>query len=121
LEEPTEILVRVLRRFFRVYPVCCKIGGIIQNNLEQSYYKKNWNKTDDEIACNPRGQAQALNQIGTDFNIVVGLCMGVDCVFMQSSSAPSTVLFIKDRSLANNPIGAVYSDYYLKEASQAQS
>jgi len=121
LEEPTEILVRVLRRFFKVYPVCCKIGGIKQSNMEPSYDKKYRNKTNHEIACNPWGQVQALNNIGTDFNIMVGLCMGADCVFLQGSTAPSTVLFVKDRSLANNPIGAVYSDYYLKEASQAQS
>jgi uncharacterized metal-binding protein len=116
LEEPAEILARVLRRFFTVHTVCCKIGGKVQPNPMQSgsipknkYTKKN-------IACNPWGQARALNKIGTDFNIMVGLCMGADCVFAQGSQAPATALFVKDRSLANNPIGAVYSEYYLKEA-----
>jgi uncharacterized metal-binding protein len=45
--------------------------------------------------------------------------MGVDCVFAQTSRVPVTTLFVKDRSLANNPIGALYSDHYLKEALRA--
>jgi uncharacterized metal-binding protein len=44
--------------------------------------------------------------------------MGADCIFSRFSDAPVTTLFVKDRSLANNPIGAVYSDYYLKEGIQ---
>ena len=62
-----------------------------------------------------------LNRIGTDVNVIVGLCMGADCIFSRFSDAPVTTLFVKDKSLANNPIGAVYSDYYLKEAIQAAS
>jgi uncharacterized metal-binding protein len=27
-----------------------------------------------------------------------------------------TTLFVKDRSLANNPIAALYSEYYLRES-----
>ena len=48
--------------------------------------------------------------------MIVGLCMGADCVFTARSEAPVTTLFVKDRSLANNPIGAVYSEYYLRES-----
>ncbi|MCP4704248.1 MAG: DUF1847 domain-containing protein [candidate division Zixibacteria bacterium] len=119
LEEPTEILVRLLRRFFDVYPVCCKVGGstksiTIKNNkpARQKYGNR-------DNCCNPWGQAQVLNNLETDFNIMVGLCMGADCVFIKGSLAPTTGLFIKDKSLANNPIGAIYSEYYLKEAVQA--
>ena len=57
-----------------------------------------------------------LNQAGTELNVIVGLCMGADCVFARDSQAPVTTLFVKDRSLANNPIGAVYSEYYLRES-----
>ena len=109
LEEPARILTRVLRRFFVTVPVCCKIGG---NVVDDDYV------TPDRVACNPVGQAQVLNEAGCDLNVIVGLCMGVDCVFMRASDAPVTTLFVKDRSLANNPIGALYSDYYLKEALQ---
>jgi len=71
------------------------------------------------VACNPAGQAAVLNRLKTDFNVVVGLCIGSDCLFSQLSDVPTTTLFVKDKSLANNPIGAVYSDYYLKEAISA--
>ena len=120
LQEPAEILTRVLKRFFKVYPVCCKIGGKDINDpfdsqavdTSNSVHKK-------QIACNPLGQAKALNKLRTDLNVIVGICMGADCVFTKASEAPVTTLFVKDRSLANNPIGALYSDYYLEEAKKA--
>ena len=68
-----------------------------------------------KIACNPKGQVDVLNMMEVDFNIIIGLCIGTDCIFNQLSNAPVSTLFVKDKSLANNPIGAVYSDYYLKE------
>ena len=61
------------------------------------------------MACNPAGQAEVLNRLDTDINIVVGLCMGVDCLFAQASRAPVSTLFVKDKSLVNNPIGAISS------------
>jgi uncharacterized metal-binding protein len=70
------------------------------------------------IACNPRGQAAELNRRGTEINAIVGLCIGCDVVFTQHSSAPVTTLFVKDRSLANNPVGALYSNYYLTELAE---
>lgn len=112
LNEPARILVGVLRRFFEVIPVCCKIGGelVPEPGLSAS------GAGSPAIACNPLGQAEMLNSMSPDLNVVVGLCVGVDSVFAQASEAPVTTLFVKDKSLANNPIGALYSDYYLKEA-----
>jgi len=111
LSEPAEIFTQVIRRFFEVFPVCCKIGGqIIADPVEMGIKK---------IACNPRGQAEVLNKIGVNLNIIIGLCLGADCIFSKLSDAPVTTLFVKDRSLANNPIGAVYSEYYLKEVTNS--
>jgi len=111
LSEPAEIFTQVMRRFFEVFPVCCKIGGQILEDPIEMRSKK--------IACNPKGQAEVLNKIGVDFNIIIGLCIGADCIFSKLSNAPVTTLFVKDKSLANNPIGAVYSDYYLQEVSNS--
>ena len=72
-----------------------------------------------KVACNPIGQADILNKAEVDFNVLIGLCIGTDCIFTQLSNAPVSTLFVKDKSLANNPIGAVYSDYYLKEVTNA--
>jgi uncharacterized metal-binding protein len=103
LLEPARILAEVLRRFFEVVPVWCKIGGGGAGD-------------DDGALCNPLGQAAALNAAGTHINVVVGLCIGADCLFDRASEAPVTHLFVKDRSLANNPIGALYSEHYLRES-----
>jgi len=103
LLEPSRILAGVLRRFFEVVPVWCKVGGVAEDDT-------------DVAPCNPLGQAAALNAAHTDVNVVVGLCIGADCLFDRASDAPVTHLFVKDRSLANNPIGALYSDHYLRES-----
>lgn len=118
LLEATDILVRVLRRFFEVHPICCKVGGKLAND-PWSGLPHTGGADIRDIGCNPQGQAGILNRIGTDINVVVGLCMGADCVFSKASRAPVSALFVKDKSLANNPIGAIYSDYYLKEATRS--
>jgi len=115
LFEQTEILRRLLRRFFSVYPVCCKIGGRKIHDPGSMGEVNHKGVGFSDIACNPEGQAEMLNRIGTDINIIVGLCMGVDCIFSKASNAPVSTLFVKDKSLAHNPIGALYSEYYLKE------
>ncbi len=121
LQEPAEILVRVLRRFFDVYPVCCKVGGIKIVDPLFSTREGIEHNDSPKIACNPQGQAAVLNKLETDLNVAVGICMGADCVFSKYSEAPVTTLFVKDKSLANNPIGAIYSEYYLNEAAQTKS
>ncbi|NLW07300.1 MAG: DUF1847 domain-containing protein, partial [Clostridia bacterium] len=70
-----------------------------------------------ETMCNPVGQAYLLNEEKTDFNIVVGLCVGHDALFFRYSKAPATVLIVKDRVLAHNPAGALYCSegYYEKK------
>ncbi len=65
--------------------------------------------------CNPIGQALVLNKEKTDLNIILGLCIGHDILFTQHSAAPVTTLAVKDRVLAHNPLGALYSGYYLKK------
>jgi uncharacterized metal-binding protein len=106
LREPAEILCGVLDRSFETVPVGCKVGG--PPLAEGSALPP--------VTCNPVAQAGVLNRVTTDLNVIVGLCMGADCIFTRESNAPVTTLFVKDRSLANNPIGAVYSEYYLRES-----
>ena len=68
--------------------------------------------------CNPIGQAMILNEVGTDFNIVMGLCMGHDVVFSQFSDAPTTVLAIKDRVAFHNPVAPLYSASWRRKLSK---
>jgi len=66
------------------------------------------------VSCNPIAQALLLNEVETDFNIIVGLCVGHDSLFIKYSKAPVTVLIAKDRRLAHNPAAALYTYYYNK-------
>ena len=121
LFEQTNILVQLLRRYFEVYPVCCKVGGKRSYDPQLTNARVMSDLDFTKIACNPVGQANEFNKINTDINIIVGLCMGVDCVFAKASNAPVSTLFVKDKSLAHNPIGALYSDYYRKEITTAKA
>ncbi len=115
LLEPARVLTKVLRRFFTVVPVCCKVGGLDEREFLEETSTQNETSELHHVACNPLAQSKVLNGEKTDLNVIVGLCIGADCVFAEASRAPVTTLFVKDKCLANNPIGAVYSEHYLKE------
>lgn len=104
--EETEMLYKILRRFFKVRCVCCRICS---DASEIKSEMSGWDDSD----CNPKGQALALNEAGSELNITAGLCVGCSTVFSKYSNAPVTTLFVKDKLLANNPVGALYSKYYL--------
>lgn len=66
--------------------------------------------------CNPIGQAALLEKAGTQLNVILGLCVGHDTLFLRSSAAPTTVLAAKDRVLGHNPVAALYlAESYYRE------
>jgi uncharacterized metal-binding protein len=67
-----------------------------------------------ESICNPIAQAFVMNSEKTEFNIVMGLCVGHDSLFLKYADAPCTVLAAKDRLLGHNPLAAIYTidSYY---------
>jgi len=69
-----------------------------------------------EPMCSPIAQAMILNEEKTDFNILVGLCVGHDSLFLKYSEAYCTVLVAKDRVLGHNPCAALYTagSYYAR-------
>jgi len=85
---------------FETESIMCKVGGISKEivDLEKSSMPM----------CNPITQAEFLNKAKTDLNILIGLCVGHDSLFIKYSEAPVTVLIVKDKVLAHNPVGAVY-------------
>lgn len=109
LRREAEVLDKILSTDFKVYSAVCKICGIDKQELKLSSGKieKKMN-----ISCNPLGQAEMINRKNTDLNIALGLCMGHDLLFAKYSQAPVTNLAVKDRVMANNPLGAIYSSYY---------
>ena len=58
-----------------------------------------------EAMCNPILQAMILNNEKTDFNVLLGLCVGHDSLFFKYSEAPRTVLAVKDRLTRPQPSG----------------
>jgi uncharacterized metal-binding protein len=58
-----------------------------------------------------------MNAEGTGLNMIVGLCVGHDSLFIKHSKALVTCLVAKDRVLAHNPVGAIYTakSYYRKK------
>ncbi len=69
-----------------------------------------------EAMCSPIVQAALLNAEATELNVLIGLCVGHDALFFKYSKAFTTVLVAKDRVLAHNPVGALYTtgSYYAK-------
>jgi uncharacterized metal-binding protein len=98
---------------FQVSSVCCKVGSIPQEEIGLADGEK-VRSGQFEALCNPVGQAELLNEAGTELNIVVGLCVGHDSLFFKHSVALVTVLVAKDRVTGHNPAAALYTrhSYY---------
>jgi uncharacterized metal-binding protein len=122
LAAEAEVIAEILGREFEVASVCCKVCGIDKQSLGLEQILPDKKR---ETMCNPVGQATLLNEAGTDFNILCGLCVGHDVIFNMISRAPVSTLIVKDRVLAHNPVGAIYSRYIrrtlLPEPSQQNS
>jgi uncharacterized metal-binding protein len=107
-------LVQILEaQEFEVVSVACKAGCIPKEKIGVDD-KDKVQIGEFESMCNPITQAMILNDEKTDLNIMVGLCVGHDSLFLKYSEAFSTVLVSKDRVLAHNPAGALYNSktYY---------
>jgi len=108
LANEAKVLSKVLKHNgFTVNSVICKNGGLSKDFLD---IKSN------VPMCNPIGQAKFLNETKTDLNILLGLCVGHDSLFIKYSEAPITVFAVKDRVLAHNPLAVIYqADSYYKD------
>jgi len=53
-------------------------------------------------------QAELLNREGTDLNIMVGLCLRHDILFLRHYKAETTPLVGKDHALGHNAVAALY-------------
>lgn len=101
-----------------VVSVICKVGGVDKSRIGITDEEK-LNGGGHESMCNPIGQAEVLNAAETEFNILLGLCVGHDSLFIKYSNAMCTVLAVKDRVLAHNPMAAIYNcDSYYKYLKQ---
>jgi len=98
---------------FEVYSVCCKCGAVDKTQVGLSEDQK-LRPGNFEPMCNPIVQAELLNHVGTELNVVVGLCVGHDTLFIEYSKAPVTYLIAKDRVTGHNPAAAIYVSGYFR-------
>jgi uncharacterized metal-binding protein len=107
-EEAAAVDRFLAHRGFQVVSVMCKAGGVPKEKLGLAEGDKVVPGSFEPI-CNPVLQALLLDRAGTCFNIVLGLCVGHDSLFLMHSKAPCTVLAAKDRTNGHNPMAAVYT------------
>ena len=117
LRNEARILDEILtRRGFEVVSVCCQVGGMPKETIGITEEQKIGGPGKWETMCNPIAQAKLLNEACTEFNVVVGLCVGHDSLFFKYAAAPTTVLIAKDRVFGHNPAAGLYlsKSYYRK-------
>ena len=120
----TKIFSKILRdNNIDYYAVCCKTGAVDKQAIGLTPEQKINGGCGYESICNPVLQAELLAAEGTDFNIVIGLCVGHDSLFLKNSQAPVTVMIVKDRVLGHNPAAALYAaeGIYSRFVDSAQS
>ena len=114
LRKEAKVVEKVLSgRGFTLISAICKVGRIPKEQIGLRDDQK-ISPGSFETMCNPILQASILNEEQTDFNIVLGLCVGHDALFFKYAEAPCTVLAVKDRVFGHNPLAAIYNidSYY---------
>lgn len=94
-----DIRIKMAGAELNIVPARCSMGGVKESDI-------NPDKTNEVYSCNPAGQAEFLNQ-HADFVIEMGLCLGHDVIFHQQVKVPFTVLLVKDRVYAHNPLEGI--------------
>jgi uncharacterized metal-binding protein len=98
---------------FEVISVACKAGGVPKEEIGIKEEEKIF-IGGHESMCNPILQAMVVNEEKTEFNVLLGLCVGHDSLFFKYADAPTTILAVKDRVTGHNPLAALYTSgsYY---------
>jgi uncharacterized metal-binding protein len=92
---------------FDVVSVLCKTGAVTkEDGLGLSDADKVHPGTV-EAMCNPIAQARLLAEAGAELNIVAGLCVGHDALFIAHAIGPVTVLVAKDRVHDHQPVAGM--------------
>ena len=90
---------------FQVSLVNCMAGS----TTRAKFLLKERKEATSSFVCSPLFQAEVLNKEKTDLNVMVGLCLGHDILFIKNSKADVTPLIVKDRLTGHNPVVALYA------------
>lgn len=106
LIEESKILGEILTEAgFQVILANCMAGGTTRKKL----LLKERGGVASFIVCSPLFQAEVLNKAETELNVMMGLCLGHDVLFIKNSKADVTPLVVKDRVTGHNPVAALYT------------
>jgi uncharacterized metal-binding protein len=109
LSQEAELFTNLLfNEGFDVASVCCMCGAMSSDDVGLPREDKIFPDMRQPM-CSPVMQAAVLGDEKTELNILLGLCVGDDVLFIKHSQAPVTILAVKDRVLAHNPLGALYT------------
>ena len=114
LLEESRVFAKILRlNGFEVYGVSCKSGSVNKTTVGVD---PKYTCVTGGVMCNPILQAKLLNKAKVDLNVIVGLCVGHDSLFIKYANGLTTSLITKDRVLGHNPVAALYQAraYYKK-------
>jgi uncharacterized metal-binding protein len=116
LTKEAAVVEQILKdRGFEVVSAMCKAGRTPKEMIGITDADKVF-RGKEEAICNPIFQARLLNHSKTEFNILLGLCVGHDSLFFKTAEAPTTVLAVKDRVTGHNPLAAIYlSEFYYQK------
>lgn len=103
LKEEAAKIADFLSNFFEIEAICCKVCGIPKSEMGAPMSDKVG-----PVSCNPIEQARMFEEKKTDLNLVIGLCVGHDALFIKHSHTYVVPLVVKDRVLGHNPLAAVY-------------
>lgn len=107
LADQGEVVSAVFKKNgFEVVSACCMTGGFSSDDVGLSEEDKIYHEGR-QPQCNPVGQALLMNKFRSDLNVLIGLCVGDDALFIKHSDAPVTILAVKDRLNAHNPLAAI--------------
>jgi len=117
LQNEARLLTDIVeKRGFEVASVSCEAGALSVEQVgigkDEKFAGSAYNNR--LAPCSGIVQAKILNAEETDFNVVIGLCVGQDYLFFKYSDVPGTVLVAKDRVLGHNPVAALHQSkaYY---------
>ncbi len=80
---------------FEVFTLGCRDSGLDGSEIAEDLAGP---------CCDPISQAEYLNNANTDFNIMVGLCLGHELIFQRHSKAEFTTFLVKDLATNNRTI-----------------
>ena len=111
LTQEASLLVEILEKHdLAVVSVCCKVGCIPKERIGLTEEQK-LRIGQFEPMCNPIAQAEILNNAQTDLNILLGLCVGHDALFLKYINGFTTIFAVKDRVTGHNPLAALYTSH----------